>query len=74
MFYLTLKHLTYKALTVSLVVFQRARAATTLSQTDNREREERLLPTVFKWEAGGKDVYLSGTFNNWKAKIPLAKR
>lgn len=54
--------------------FQRARAATTLSQTDNREREERLLPTVFKWEAGGKDVYLSGTFNNWKSKIPLAKR
>ncbi|XP_052272093.1 5'-AMP-activated protein kinase subunit beta-2-like isoform X2 [Dreissena polymorpha] len=52
---------------------RRARAATTLSQTDNRERETKLLPTVFKWEAGGKDVYVSGSFNNWKSKIPLAK-
>ncbi|XP_045171053.1 5'-AMP-activated protein kinase subunit beta-1-like isoform X8 [Mercenaria mercenaria] len=52
---------------------RRARAATTLSQTDNREKEERLLPTVFKWEGGGKEVYVSGSFNNWKAKIPLAK-
>ncbi|XP_060571073.1 5'-AMP-activated protein kinase subunit beta-2-like isoform X8 [Ruditapes philippinarum] len=52
---------------------RRARAATTLSQTDNREKEERLLPTVFKWEGGGKEVFVSGSFNNWKTKIPLAK-
>lgn len=52
---------------------RRARAATTLSQTDNREKEEKLLPTVFKWEGGGKDVYVSGTFNQWKGKIPLVK-
>ncbi|KAL4238142.1 5'-AMP-activated protein kinase subunit beta-2 [Mactra antiquata] len=52
---------------------RRARAATTLSQTDNREKEDKLLPTVFKWEGGGKEVYVSGSFNNWKAKIPLAK-
>ena len=53
---------------------QRARAATTLSQTDNRAQPERLLPTVFKWEGGGKEVHLAGSFNNWKNKIPLAKR
>ncbi|VDN16476.1 unnamed protein product [Dibothriocephalus latus] len=29
------------------------------------------LPTVFKWEGGGKDVYISGTFNGWKSKIPM---
>ncbi|WAR19189.1 AAKB2-like protein [Mya arenaria] len=52
---------------------RRARAATTLSQTDTREKEEKLLPTVFKWESGGKEVFLSGSFNNWKGKIPLAK-
>lgn len=32
------------------------------------------LPTVFKWDGGGKDVYISGTFNNWKSKIPMVKR
>ncbi|XP_064470688.1 5'-AMP-activated protein kinase subunit beta-1-like [Ornithodoros turicata] len=29
-----------------------------------------LLPTVFKWEGGGKDVSISGTFTNWKP-IPM---
>ncbi|XP_065303689.1 5'-AMP-activated protein kinase subunit beta-2 [Dermacentor albipictus] len=28
------------------------------------------LPTVFKWEGGGKDVCISGTFTNWKP-IPM---
>ncbi|VDK32789.1 unnamed protein product [Taenia asiatica] len=31
------------------------------------------LPTVFKWEGGGKEVYISGTFNGWKSKIPMVK-
>lgn len=55
-------------------IFQRARAATTQSQGDPENLKEKLLPTVFKWEGGGKDVYISGTFNQWRAKIPLAKR
>ncbi|KAM8962182.1 5'-AMP-activated protein kinase subunit beta-1 isoform 1-T1 [Pelodytes ibericus] len=29
-------------------------------------------PTVFRWTGGGKDIYLSGSFNNW-GKIPLTK-
>lgn len=29
-------------------------------------------PTVFRWEGGGKDVYVSGTFSNWKT-IPMVK-
>lgn len=33
----------------------------------------KLLPAVFKWEGGGKDIYLAGSFNKW-AKIPLVKR
>ncbi|CAL8072687.1 unnamed protein product [Calicophoron daubneyi] len=32
------------------------------------------VPTVFKWEGGGKDVYISGTFNGWKSKIPMVRR
>lgn len=29
-------------------------------------------PTVFRWEGGGKDVCISGTFSNWE-KIPMVK-
>ncbi|XP_017783726.1 PREDICTED: 5'-AMP-activated protein kinase subunit beta-1 [Nicrophorus vespilloides] len=29
-------------------------------------------PTVFRWEGGGKDVYISGTFSEWKT-IPMVK-
>ena len=32
-----------------------------------------MLPTVFKWEGGGKNVYISGTFSDWKT-LPMAKR
>ena len=28
--------------------------------------EERLLPYVFRWDGGGSEVYLSGTFNDWE--------
>ncbi|XP_077593824.1 5'-AMP-activated protein kinase subunit beta-1a [Stigmatopora nigra] len=28
-------------------------------------------PTVFRWKGDGKEVYLSGSFNNWASKIPL---
>lgn len=40
------------------------------------EAEESLakvLPTVFKWDGGGKQVYITGTFSNWKT-IPMVKR
>ncbi|XP_077301836.1 5'-AMP-activated protein kinase subunit beta-1 [Arctopsyche grandis] len=32
----------------------------------------RMLPTVFKWEGGGKQVYISGTFTEWKT-LPMVK-
>ncbi|XP_014671500.1 PREDICTED: 5'-AMP-activated protein kinase subunit beta-1-like [Priapulus caudatus] len=31
------------------------------------------LPTVFRWEGGGKQVFISGTFNNWATKIQMVK-
>ncbi|KAL3204887.1 hypothetical protein MRX96_041124 [Rhipicephalus microplus] len=34
------------------------------------EQPKATLPTVFKWEGGGKDVCISGTFTNWKP-IPM---
>ncbi|CAG5116140.1 unnamed protein product [Candidula unifasciata] len=54
--------------------FRRQRASTlTPGQEMSHGTTSRLLPTVFKWEGGGKDVYVTGTFNNWKSKIPLAR-
>lgn len=31
-------------------------------------------PTVIRWADGGKEVFISGSFNNWSTKIPLIKR
>lgn len=30
-----------------------------------------LVPTVFRWEHGGRQVYITGTFNNWEQQIPM---
>jgi len=30
-----------------------------------------VVPTVFKWEHGGRNVYITGTFNNWDRRIPM---
>jgi len=34
--------------------------------------DSKVLPTVFKWEGGGKQVYISGTFTGWKT-LPMVK-
>eukprot|EP00004_Rigifila_ramosa_P018508 TRINITY_DN4611_c0_g1_i1.p1 TRINITY_DN4611_c0_g1~~TRINITY_DN4611_c0_g1_i1.p1 ORF type:complete len:224 (+),score=37.70 TRINITY_DN4611_c0_g1_i1:61-672(+) len=31
------------------------------------------VPTVFTWSHGGRQVYVTGTFNGWKEKIPLTR-
>ena len=36
----------------------------------NSQTEE-LVPTVFRWEHGGRQVYITGTFNNWEHQIPM---
>lgn len=30
-----------------------------------------IIPTVFRWEHGGRNVYITGTFNNWERQIPM---
>jgi 5'-AMP-activated protein kinase, regulatory beta subunit len=29
------------------------------------------VPTVFRWEHGGRHVYITGTFNGWSRQIPM---
>lgn len=35
--------------------------------------DDTVLPTVFKWEGGGRNVMISGTFSDWKV-LPMVKR
>lgn len=37
-----------------------------------RARRKLTVPTVFRWEYGGEEVYLSGSFNEWKTRIPMS--
>ena len=30
-----------------------------------------VVPTVFRWEHGGRAAYITGTFNNWEKQIPM---
>ncbi len=35
------------------------------------DTDEDLIPTVFRWEHGGRNVCITGTFNNWDKHIPM---
>jgi len=40
--------------------------------SSTEEASSKVLPTVFKWDGGGKNVHITGTFSNWKT-IPMVK-
>ncbi|XP_004689532.1 PREDICTED: 5'-AMP-activated protein kinase subunit beta-2 [Condylura cristata] len=40
---------------------------------DSVKPTQQARPTVIRWSEGGKEVFLSGSFNNWSTKIPLIK-
>lgn len=40
---------------------------------DKGEDSSRVIPTVFRWEHGGNNVYMTGTFNEWGNRIPLVR-
>lgn len=43
-----------------------------VTQKTNIDPSNKVLPTVFKWDGGGREVYISGTFSDWKA-LPMVK-
>lgn len=45
--------------------------ATSGALGDAVDPNEELVPTVFRWEHGGRQVYITGTFNNWEQQIPM---
>ncbi|GAA28398.2 5'-AMP-activated protein kinase subunit beta-2 [Clonorchis sinensis] len=56
--------------------FARPARRTAQQQRFNHQTPDSELkcPTVFRWDGGGKDIYISGTFNNWEKRIPMVKR
>jgi len=44
----------------------------TVSEGTKFNLNDKALPTVFRWEGGGADVYISGTFSGWKT-LPMVK-
>ncbi|XP_045495011.1 5'-AMP-activated protein kinase subunit beta-1 isoform X2 [Colias croceus] len=44
----------------------------TLTDSSKTIEDVKVLPTVFKWEGGGKQVFISGTFTDWKT-IPMVR-
>ncbi|XP_019511383.1 PREDICTED: 5'-AMP-activated protein kinase subunit beta-2 isoform X3 [Hipposideros armiger] len=40
---------------------------------DSVKPAQQARPTVIRWSEGGKEVFISGSFNNWSTKIPLIK-
>ena len=45
-------------------------AASSGGQVENLLDDE-TVPTVFRWEHGGRQVYITGTFNGWSRQIPM---
>jgi hypothetical protein len=35
--------------------------------------DDNTVPMVFRWEGGGNQVYIAGTFNKWAEKIPMQR-
>ncbi|KAJ1334353.1 hypothetical protein BSLG_008082 [Batrachochytrium salamandrivorans] len=46
---------------------------TPLAPLARTESQKKLIPIMMSWPHGGKVVYLTGTFNNWKKKVKLTK-
>jgi len=42
-----------------------------LEQPDTPGDHDDLVPTVFRWDHGGREVFITGTFNNWETQIPM---
>lgn len=43
-------------------------------ESDSKSPTTQARPTVFRWSGSGKEVFVSGSFNNWATKIPLNRR
>lgn len=52
------------------IAFEAPRPRANTVSEGTKVDENKQLPTVFRWEGGGKQVYISGTFSEWKT-LPM---
>lgn len=45
-----------------------------MQKSCDTESLEKKTPVVFRWPGLGETVYVSGSYDGWKEKIPLTKR
>lgn len=55
---------------MTLLDADRTAAAVAASGT-SAALDDDTVPTVFRWEHGGRQVYITGTFNGWSRQIPM---
>ena len=41
---------------------------------EHQAQKKKTVPVIFHWEYDAKEVYLSGSFDNWKTKVPMTHR
>jgi 5'-AMP-activated protein kinase regulatory beta subunit len=46
-------------------------STTSMQSNSDSKTEETLVPAVFTWTHGGKEVFITGSFNQWLGKIPM---
>ncbi|KAJ3279745.1 hypothetical protein HK104_001184 [Borealophlyctis nickersoniae] len=44
-----------------------------VAESVEADRNRKVIPIMVNWNQGGRTVYITGTFNNWKQKIRLAR-
>ena len=54
-----------------LVIPMRSAADVDPSKLEGTWLDDDTVPTVFRWEHGGRQVYITGTFNGWSRQIPM---
>lgn len=52
------------------IAFEAPRPRANTHSEGTETSKNKALPTVFRWEGGGKQVYISGTFSEWKT-LPM---
>lgn len=52
------------------IAFEAPRPRSNTHSEGTKVNKNEALPTVFRWEGGGKQVYISGTFSEWKT-LPM---
>eukprot|EP00934_Nitzschia_sp_Nitz4_P007376 Nitzschia sp. Nitz4//scaffold274_size25273//4168//5115//NITZ4_008324-RA/size25273-processed-gene-0.11-mRNA-1//-1//CDS//3329545272//7366//frame0 len=55
----------------SMTILDSNQTAAAVANAKPAVLDDDTVPTVFRWEHGGRQVYITGTFNGWSRQIPM---